>query len=49
MAGLFENILTNKTNLTEETFVKLRLQKKNLNHKEFAEYLNTQTKYYPDP
>ena len=40
---------TNKTNLTEETFVKLRLQKKNLNHKEFADYLNNETKYYPDP
>jgi len=39
----------NKTNLTEETFVKLRLQKKNLNHKEFADYLNNETKYYPDP
>jgi len=39
----------NKTNLTEEKFVQLRVQKKNLNHKEFAEYLNTQTKYYPDP
>jgi len=40
---------TNKTNLTEETFVKLRIQKKNLNHKEFADYLNNQTEYYPDP
>jgi len=38
-----------KTNLTEEKFVQLRVQKKNLNHKEFAEYLNTQTEYYPDP
>ena len=39
----------NKTNLSEEKFVELRLKKKNLNHKEFAEYLNNETKYYPDP
>jgi len=35
--------------LDEETYVKLRKQKKDLTNKEFADYLNKETDYIPDP
>ena len=39
----------NKTNLTENKFVELRKQKSNLTNKQFANYLNDETNYFPDP
>lgn len=40
---------TNKTNLTEDAFVELRKQKSSLTNKQFANYLNDETDYFPDP
>jgi len=39
----------NKTNLTEDAFVELRKQKSSLTNKQFANYLNDETDYFPDP
>jgi len=35
--------------LDEETFVKLRKEKKDLTNRQFADYLNNETDYIPDP
>jgi hypothetical protein len=44
-----KNLSNVKNYLDQETFVKLRKENKNLTNDQFANYLNTKTKYIPDP
>ena len=39
---------TNQTNLTENKFVELRKQKSSLTNKQFSDYLNDETDYFPN-